>query len=244
MDDWTQGYVTELPYSINDKWRAHLRWHCRLAGRAQHGFHLPELVSSGLGLNMLAAAPAGRFFNDFMPAHVAAAQALASQASLSNLQLMQDSFAQLHDRDLPPMDFIVLHGVYTWVNADNRAHIVALIARLLKPGGVVYVSYNSMPGWANKAPLQRLMSEAAQAKRWRTAAFNAARLLGTAPPSSPVTPARAPRCTIPRQRHLLHEFAPRSWTLITPMSPSTWHAPAAVCCLGPAAFHNGRCPRS
>ena len=152
MDDWTDGYVTELPYSVNhfpEMAPAHLRLALLQAGLAapniDEDFTYLELgFGQGLGLNMLAAAhPQGRFFgNDFMPAHVAAAQALASQACLSNLQLVQDSFAQLHERDLPPMDFIVLHGVYTWVNADNRAHIVALIARLLKPGGVVYVSYN------------------------------------------------------------------------------------------------------
>ena len=232
MDDWTQGYVTELPYSINhfpEMAPAHLRLVLLQAGLAAPNidvdFTYLELgFGQGLGLNMLAAAhPQGRFFgNDFMPAHVAAAQALATQACLSNLQLVQDSFAQLHDRDLPPMDFIVLHGVYTWVNADNRAHIVALIARLLKPGGVVYVSYNSMPGWANKAPLQRLMSEAAQRQTDGSALqrFHAARdLLGQLDTAGAAFFASNPGArtalrdiTNASDAYLLHEFAPRGWT--------------------------------
>ena len=231
MDDWTDGYVTELPYSVNhfpEMAPAHLRLALLQAGLAapniDEDFAYLELgFGQGLGLNTLAAAhPQGRFFgNDFMPAHVAAAQALATQACLSNLQLVQDSFAQLQDRDLPPMDFIVLHGVYTWVNADNRAHIVALIARLLKPGGVVYVSYNSMPGWANKAPLQRLMSEAAQRQTDGSALqrFHAARDLlgqldaaGAAFFSNPGARTALRDITNASDAYLLHEFAPRGWT--------------------------------
>jgi SAM-dependent methyltransferase len=135
---------------------------------------------------------------------------------------VQDSFAQLHDRDLPPMDFIVLHGVYTWVNADNRAHIVALIARLLKPGGVVYVSYNCLPGWANKAPLQRLMSEAAHRQSGGSALqrFHAARdLLAQLDAAGAAFFANNPgartalrEITNASDAYLLHEFAPRGWT--------------------------------
>lgn len=232
MDDWTDGYVTELPYSVNhfpEMAPAHLRLALLQAALAapniDEDFTYLELgFGQGLGLNMLAAAhPQGRFFgNDFMPAHVVAAQALATQACLSNLQLVQDSFAQLHDRDLPPMDFIVLHGVYTWVNADNRACIVALIARLLKPGGVVYVSYNCLPGWANKAPLQRLMTEAAHRQTDGSALqrFHAARDLlrqldaaGAAFfVSNPGARTALGDITNASDAYLLHEFAPRGWT--------------------------------
>jgi SAM-dependent methyltransferase len=232
MDDWTDGYVTELPYSVNhfpEMAPAHLRLALLQAGLAapdiDQDFSYLELgFGQGLGLNMLAAAhPQGRFFgNDFMPAHVAAAQAVAAEACLSNLQLVQDSFAQLHERDLPSMDFIVLHGVYSWVNAENRAQIVALIARLLKPGGVLYVSYNCLPGWANKAPLQRLMSEAAQRQSDGSALqrFHAARdLLGQLDAAGAAFFASNPgarnalrEITNASDAYLLHEFAPRGWT--------------------------------
>ncbi|MGE4070677.1 MAG: methyltransferase regulatory domain-containing protein [Lysobacterales bacterium] len=232
MDDWTDGYVTELPYSVNhfpEMAPAHLRLVLLQAGlaapRIDGDFTYLELgFGQGLGLNMLAAVhPQGRFFgNDFMPAHVAAAQTLATQACLSNLLLLQDSFAQLHDRDLPPMDFIVLHGVYTWVNAENRAHIVALIARLLKPGGVVYLSYNCLPGWANKAPLQRLMREAAHRQSEGSALqrFHAARdLLGQLDAAGAAFFATNPGARTALREiasasdaYLLHEFAPHGWT--------------------------------
>lgn len=117
----------------------------------------------GLTAQVLAAGnPQGRFYAaDFNPAHVAGASRLAAQAQLHNLTLLEDSFEQLAggSTELPQFDFITLHGIYTWVNADNRRHIVRFIERYLKPGGLVYVSYNAMPGWSAALPLQRLLVE-------------------------------------------------------------------------------------
>lgn len=54
------------------------------------------------------------------------------------------------------MDCIVMHGVYSWVSPALRQAIVRFIERRLKPGGVVYVSYNTLPGWAPLLPLREL----------------------------------------------------------------------------------------
>ena len=232
MNNWTDGYVTELPYSVNhfpEMAPAHLNLallHLGLAAPSLGaGFNYLELgFGQGLGLNMLAAThPQGRFFgNDFMPAHVRAAQDLAAQAGLDNLSLFEDSFAQLLERDLPPMDYIVLHGVYTWVNAENRAIIVALLHKLLKRGGVVYISYNCLPGWSVKAPLQRLMSEFAERKASGTALerFHAARdFLGALDAAdaafftrNPAARAMLAELEKASDAYLLHEFAPKGWT--------------------------------
>jgi len=189
------------------------------------GFTYLELgFGQGLGLNMLAALhPQGRFFgNDFMPAHARAAQDLAAQAGLDNLSLFEDSFAQMLTRELPPMDYIVLHGVYSWVNADNRSIVISLLHKLLKPSGVVYISYNCLPGWSLKAPMQRLMSEFAQARSEGSVleSFHAAReLLGqlNAADAAFFTHNPAARGMLGEiQRasdaYLLHEFAPQGWS--------------------------------
>lgn len=63
------------------------------------------------------------------------------------------------DPDLPPMDFIVLHGAYSWLEPNERQQVVALLNRCLKPGGVAYVGYNAMPGCSSILPLQRLVRE-------------------------------------------------------------------------------------
>jgi len=232
MDNWTDDYVTEIPYSINhfpEMAPAHLNLallHLGLAGPAiDKDFTYLELgFGQGLGLNLLAAThPQGRFFgNDFMPAHVQAAQGLAALGGLTNLSLFADSFAQLLKRDLPPMDYIVLHGVYSWVNAGNRIVIVDLLRKLLKPGGVVYISYNCLPGWSAKAPLQRLMSEFAQRQTTGTALerFHAARDLLVSLDaadaaffaSNPSARVALRDITQASDAYLLHEFAPKGWS--------------------------------
>ena len=44
-------------------------------------------------------------------------------------------------------DYIVCHGVYSWVPAEVRDKILAICSRNLAPQGVAYVSYNTYPGW-------------------------------------------------------------------------------------------------
>ncbi len=144
----------------------HLSYACVLNGiepvAVDRPFTYFELgFGQGLTVTLLAASnPHARFYaNDFMPAHVAAAEALAASAALDNLTFLENSFAELAEGkvDLPQFDFITMHGVYAWVSAENRAHIVNFIARYLKPGGIVYSGYNAMPGWAPMLPLQKLM---------------------------------------------------------------------------------------
>ena len=57
----------------------------------------------------------------------------------------------------PQFDFIVLHGILSWVNARNRDLLRQFISKNLAAGGLVYASYNAMPGWAGVAPLRELM---------------------------------------------------------------------------------------
>jgi hypothetical protein len=62
---------------------------------------------------------------------------------------------------LPPFDFIVAHGVYSWVAAHERQTIRDLVRDHVVPGGLLYVSYNSLPGWAGEMPLRKLLVELA-----------------------------------------------------------------------------------
>jgi methyltransferase-like protein/ubiquinone/menaquinone biosynthesis C-methylase UbiE len=44
-------------------------------------------------------------------------------------------------------DYVICHGVYSWVPADVRARILSLTRELLTPEGVAFVSFNALPGW-------------------------------------------------------------------------------------------------
>lgn len=167
--DWNNGYVADIAYPAGffpEQSPTHLSVACILNGveppPPDRPFTYFEL-GAGVGLTaavLAASHPHGRFFaNDFQPAHVSAAQAMIDDARLDNLTMLESSFADLAAGlvDLPPLDYITMYGVYSWVNAENRRHIVDFIARYLKPGGVVFVNYNAMPGGSGVGPLQRLM---------------------------------------------------------------------------------------
>lgn len=169
--NWTSGYTSDVEYTAGfyaEQSPVLLNFVAVLNGveplPLDRPFSYFELgFGRGVTVNMLAAAnPNGKFYAaDFNPAHVAGASDLANQAQLDNITLLENSFADLAGGavDLPQFDFITLHGIYTWVTAENRRHIVDFIARYLKPGGIVYVSYNALPGWAGAQPLQRLLVE-------------------------------------------------------------------------------------
>lgn len=108
--------------------------------------------------------PHGEFEGvDIDPAHIASAEQLRRAAEIGNAAFTTASFAAMvtaADAPAQDCDFIVLHGVMSWVSAEVRRDIAAVIAHRLKPGGIVYVSYNCQPGWAAKMPLRELLLEA------------------------------------------------------------------------------------
>lgn len=122
------------------------------------GAYLELGFGSGLSLNVHAAANGGVFWgNDFVPAHVDGAAAIAAISGAS-ARLLPDSFAELlHRDDLPMFDMIVAHGIWTWVPDEDRVAIVELLRRKLAPGGVFYVSYNNTAGWSSVVYLRQLM---------------------------------------------------------------------------------------
>ena len=44
-------------------------------------------------------------------------------------------------------DYIICHGVYSWVPSEVRERILAICQQNLAPNGVAYISYNTYPGW-------------------------------------------------------------------------------------------------
>jgi SAM-dependent methyltransferase len=163
--DWTAGYVTEVGY-IHGYYRelcpGVLRLACLSAGIAPPSTkplrYLELGYGQGLSLNIHAAAIAGEFWGtDFNPTQVAHARALAD-ASGSGVNLLDDSFAELAARqDLPEFDVIALHGIWSWISEENSRAIVDLIGRKLRVGGMLYISYNCLPGWSPMLPLRNLM---------------------------------------------------------------------------------------
>jgi SAM-dependent methyltransferase len=74
------------------------------------------------------------------------ARRIAAATHLSNVTFHDASFEAI---DLPAasFDFVIAHGVYSWIPLDARRDLLRVIARSLAPGGVAYVSFNTLPGW-------------------------------------------------------------------------------------------------
>jgi SAM-dependent methyltransferase len=244
---WNDGYVADIDYPsgfFEEQSPAYLHFACVLNGYEPVALDAPfsycELGSGrGLTANLLAASnPQGDFYAvDFLPSHVAGARQLARAAQLDNLTLLEDSFADLAEgrvAGLPQFDFITLHGVYTWVTADNRGHIVDFIKRYLKPGGIVYVSYNALPGWNATLPLQRLMLEHADRHPGRSGAqLEGARQFidtlratkaGYFGAHQPRLQHRLDSLKTDNANYLAHEYMNRG----SPTSRATWRPPSST----------------
>ncbi len=168
---WSEGYVSDINYPaafFREQSPGHLNFSCILNGYEPIAIDRPftymELGSGqGLTANILAASnPQGKFYAvDFNPSHVSISQQLSEYAELDNLEILEASFSDLAAGKftLPQFDFVTMYGVYSWVDGNNQKHIVNFLKRYLKPGGIVYINYNAMPGWCAALPLQRLLLE-------------------------------------------------------------------------------------
>ena len=166
MSSSTPRYVTDVTYTPTFTAAAAPAWFDLVAllsavepPARRAGFDWCELgCGQGVTAAILAAThPTGRFHGiDLMPEHIAAARRLAKRAGIANLTLHACDFAKAARLGLPRFDYIVAHGVYSWIDPRARETLRHFIDRHLAPGGQVYISYNAMPGWAADLPFQYL----------------------------------------------------------------------------------------
>lgn len=176
MTVWNDGYLVDTPYphlvqrELSPAWLgAVLTALGQRAPALAPGFRYCEL-GCGQGLNsllMAAAYPAAEFVAvDFNAQHIAHGRRMAQTAGLDNLRFVQVDFAELAESAQEQgFDFIVLHGVYSWVSAANRVAIQGFVDRALKHAGVLYLGYMSHPGLSAFASAQRLLWASAQAAK-------------------------------------------------------------------------------
>jgi SAM-dependent methyltransferase len=246
MSDWTSGYVAELGYTFGYYTELNplrLRLAFLKAGQVppQVGTACELGFGQGMSTNLHAAASVVRWYGtDFNPSQASFAQEL-SRVSQSGAQLFDEAFDQFCARtDLPDFDFIGLHGIWSWISDENRAVIVDFLRRKLKVGGVLYISYNTQPGWAAMVPMRDLLTEHAEVmgadgsgivSRIDGALAFVEQLLATNPIYARANPQVAERIAKIKEQnrhYLAHEYFNRDWEPMSFARMGQWLEPAKV----------------
>src|SRR6185503_19157364 len=75
---------------------------------------------------------------------------------LQNLQLKHMDVLELGE-DLGKFDYIICHGVFSWVPARVQNKILEICQRQLSANGIAYISYNTYPGWHIRGIVRDMM---------------------------------------------------------------------------------------
>lgn len=87
---------------------------------------------------------------DASPGHLDRARAVAQRIGLQNVDWVLRDVRNLGPTDCGPYDFVIAHGIYSWVPEDARDAILRFCASSLTTSGYAYISFNSQPGWATR----------------------------------------------------------------------------------------------
>ncbi len=94
---------------------------------------------------------------DLSGVQIASGIEAAAKIGVANLSLIEADLLQVDPQTLGQFDYIIAHGLYSWVPPAVQQAMFDIIARCLAPDGVAYVSYNVYPGWKSKEALRDAM---------------------------------------------------------------------------------------
>lgn len=105
---------------------------------------------------MAARLPQARFLGlDASPRQVAAGRKLIEELGLRNVEIRQQDILDFSPAE-GAFDYIIAHGVYSWVPAPVREKVLAIASANLAPSGIAYISYNALPGSGIRMMLREL----------------------------------------------------------------------------------------
>ena len=144
--------------------------HLSLCSLWRHGprsltqkFVLTEL-GCGDGTNLLPLAfynPESTFIGiDNSAAQIHRAQESGRCLSLENIHFVQEDVRTLEHADFRSSDYIITHGLYSWVPEEAREGILSFCLKNLTPFGLAYISYNAQPGWSMRSLVRETLMRA------------------------------------------------------------------------------------
>ena len=101
--------------------------------------------------------PNARFVGvDLSARQVADGQETIRALGLTNVELRQADIRSI-DPAFGTFDYVIAHGVYSWVPDHVQDHLLKVCRQNLSPDGVAYVSYNTLPGWSMRGMIRQMM---------------------------------------------------------------------------------------
>ena len=164
----TAGYVTDVLYTdqyfpiINPDWLRFVAAMNKCDVTARPDFNYLE-IGCGSGLSLAVNAklhPEASFYGfDLLPEHIEKAKESQKTLDADNVQFWTADITKscMDPSLMGKMDIIVLHGFISWVDEGIQAAAYKLAGDYLAPGGLLFVSYNAMPGSTTTRVIQRLM---------------------------------------------------------------------------------------
>ena len=76
--------------------------------------------------------------------------------NLNNIDLLRMSFVDFENKK-SPFDYIIVHGLYSWVPEATRQKLMQICKDLLSNDGLLYISYNVLPGWNSAKTIRDMM---------------------------------------------------------------------------------------
>ncbi|KAF0652412.1 SAM-dependent methyltransferase [Cyanobium sp. Copco_Reservoir_LC18] len=174
---WDHGYYSHSTYTsaffreLAPSWldfAALIKGHCPPRGEEGQPFRYLELgCGMGFGLCVLAALhPEGTFVGiDFNPSHISHAEGLSRRLALTNVRFLEADFLALAEDPSPlgpgpefggGFHYVAAHGIATWVRETVQQALFFVASAALRPAGLFYCSYNTLPGWLGRTTFQQL----------------------------------------------------------------------------------------
>ncbi|MBI2765246.1 MAG: methyltransferase regulatory domain-containing protein [Chloroflexi bacterium] len=114
-------------------------------------------LGCGSGMNLIPMAsglPGSTFLGiDYTRRHIEEADAAVAEIGLANIRFAHADILS-YDFSGREFDYIVCHGVYSWVPEAVRERVLAIFEECLAPDGVAYLSYNTYPGWHSRRAIR------------------------------------------------------------------------------------------